>query len=95
MNIYYNIKKGSKLGGKYGTKLAFNYATWSGLKGDFDITNRTYENTDLFGFGEKYFEEFSLDIKKKWFKLNEPCVDASLRNADVDSLNISKPLHFT
>lgn len=66
IDIYYNLKKGSKLGGKYGTKLAFNYATWSGLKGEFDLTNRTYEDTDLFGFGDKYFEEVSLDIKKKW-----------------------------
>lgn len=66
IDIFYNIKKGSTLGGKYGTKLAFNYANWSGLKGDFNNTNRTYENPDLFGFGEKYFEEASLDIRKKW-----------------------------
>ncbi|SDR92545.1 hypothetical protein SAMN04515667_1005 [Formosa sp. Hel1_31_208] len=66
IDIFYNIKKGSTLGGKYGTKLAFNYATWSGLNGDFNIGERTYENTDFFGFGEKYFEEFSLDIRKKW-----------------------------
>lgn len=66
IDIFYNIKKGTKLGGKYGTKLAFNFASWSGLKGDFNITERTYEDTDFFGFGEKYFEEFSLDIRKKW-----------------------------
>ncbi|WCO01094.1 DUF6029 family protein [Psychroserpens ponticola] len=66
VDVFYNIKKGSTLGGKYGTKLAFNFATWSGLKSDFDSVDRTYEDTDLFGFGEKYFEEFSLDIKKKW-----------------------------
>ncbi|MBO6605898.1 DUF6029 family protein [Psychroserpens sp.] len=66
IDIFYNIKKGTKLGGKYGTKLAFNFASWSGLKGDFNITERTYEDTDFFGFGEKYFEEFSLDVRKKW-----------------------------
>ncbi len=66
IDIFYNIKKGTKLGGKYGTKLAFNFATWSGLKGDFNIAERTYEDTEFFGFGEKYFEEFSLDIRKKW-----------------------------
>ncbi|WP_298754952.1 DUF6029 family protein [uncultured Psychroserpens sp.] len=66
VDIFYNIKKGTTLGGKYGTKLAFNYATWSGLKGNFNINDRTYEDTEFFGFGEKYFEEFSLDIKKKW-----------------------------
>ncbi|MEH6535253.1 MAG: DUF6029 family protein [Psychroserpens sp.] len=66
VDIFYNVKKGTKLGGKYGTKLAFNFSTWSGLKGDFNTNDRTYEDTDLFGFGDKYFEEFSLDIKKKW-----------------------------
>ncbi|WP_299338445.1 DUF6029 family protein [uncultured Psychroserpens sp.] len=66
IDIFYNIKRGTTLGGKYGTKLAFNFATWSGLKGDFNVNDRTYEDTEFFGFGEKYFEEFSLDIKKKW-----------------------------
>ncbi|MBR9914734.1 MAG: hypothetical protein GYB32_07895 [Algicola sp.] len=66
VDIYYNIKKDTKLGGKYGTKLAFNYASWSGLKGDFNIVDRTYEDTDFFGFGEKYFEELSLEVRKKW-----------------------------
>ena len=66
IDIFYNIKKGTTLGGKYGTKLAFNFASWSGLKGDFNITERTYEDTEFFGFGEKYFEEFSLDVRKKW-----------------------------
>ena len=66
VDIFYNIKKGSTLGGKYGTKLAFNYSTWSGLKGSFNINDRTYEDTDFLGFGEKYFEEFSLEARKKW-----------------------------
>ncbi|MCK8480585.1 DUF6029 family protein [Psychroserpens algicola] len=66
IDVYYNIKKGSALGGKYGTKLAFNYATWSGLKGEFNTTERTYEDTDFLGFGEKYFEEMSMEIRKKW-----------------------------
>lgn len=66
VDVFYNIKKGTTLGGEYGTKLAFNFATWSGLKGNSDAATRTYEDPEFFGFGEKYFEEFSLDIKKKW-----------------------------
>ncbi len=66
IDIFYNIKKGSLLGGKYGTKLAFNYANWSGLSGGNDQVSRTYEDPSIFGFGERYFEEMSLDIKKKW-----------------------------
>jgi len=50
-------------------RLTFNPLFKSGEIGgqiNFNINDRSYEDTDLFGFGEKYFEEFSLDIKKKW-----------------------------
>jgi hypothetical protein len=65
IDVYYNLKKESLLGGKYGTKIAFNYSNWSGLKSDFDISNRTYEKTDFLGFGENYFREMSLEVRKK------------------------------
>lgn len=66
-DIYYNLKKGSVLGGKYGTKLAFNFATWYGLKADYDIVNRTY-SSEFFSLGEKYFSDLNLEIRKKWSK---------------------------
>ena len=53
------------MGGKYGTKIAFNYSYWAGLKGDFDLANFDYR-TDFLGFGEKYFSDLSLEIRKKW-----------------------------
>ena len=62
-----NIKKGTALGGKYGTKLAFNASYWAGLKGDYDYNNLSYD-VDYFGFGENYFSDISLEIRKKWNK---------------------------
>ncbi len=67
IDLFYQIKKGSALGGKYGTKLAFNFSRWHGLKAEFDLTNRSYESEYL-AFGEKYFQDLNLEIKKKWSK---------------------------
>ena len=67
VDLFYNIKKGTSLGGQYGTKLAFNASYWAGLKGDYDYNNLSYD-VDYFGFGEKYFSDISLEIRKKWNK---------------------------
>lgn len=65
LDVFYNIKKETLLGGKYGTKVAFNAAYWSGLKGDFDYANLDY-STELFGIGNTYFSDVNLEIRKKW-----------------------------
>lgn len=65
IDVYYTIAKETALGGKYGTKLAFNFSSWSGLKGDFDIATRSFESDGFFSFGENYYRDFSLEINKK------------------------------
>jgi len=67
VDIFYKIKKKTALGGKYGTKLAFNASYWAGLKGNYDFSNFDY-STELLGFGQKYFSDISLEIRKKWSK---------------------------
>ncbi len=64
-DIYYKIDKETFIGGKYGTNLAINIAVWNNLDGNFDFNNQDYQ-TNLFEFGEKYFSELSLEIRKKW-----------------------------
>lgn len=65
VDMYYNIKKDTPLGGKYGTKLALNASYWASLSGDYDFNNLSYD-VDYFGFGEKYFSDISLEVRKKW-----------------------------
>ncbi len=65
IDFYYKWKKGTLLGGKYGTKIAINASYWAGLKGDYDFENFDYD-TEMFGFGEKYFSDISIEIRKKW-----------------------------
>lgn len=65
IDLFYNIKKDTPLGGKYGTKVAFNASYYSGLNGDYDFGGQNYK-TELFGFGDKYFSDVSLEVRKKW-----------------------------
>jgi len=64
-DLYYFIEQETFLGGKYGTNVAINASVWNNLDGTYDFSNQNYD-TDLFGFGEKYFSEISLEIRKKW-----------------------------
>lgn len=65
LDMFHKIKKGTFLGGKFGTKLAFNASYWAGLKANYDYANLDYE-TDFIGFGAKYFSDINLEVRKKW-----------------------------
>jgi hypothetical protein len=61
-DVYYNIKSGSKLGGKYGTKISANFSMFNALKQSGNIT----------GIGKKkYFSDANIEIKKKFTKQME------------------------
>lgn len=68
IDVYYTFKRGSALGGKYGTKLAVNYAQFNGLDANFDRDNLSYSNNSYLGFGEKFYQDINIEIKKKWSK---------------------------
>jgi hypothetical protein len=65
IDFFYEFKKGSSLGGKYGTKIALNASNWFNLKGDYTLYPPDYK-TDFFGTGEKYFSDYNLEISKKF-----------------------------
>ncbi len=64
-DIFYQFKKNTPLGGKYGTNISVNYAQWHGLSGKYDALQRKYEAPKL-EFGQKYYQDVSLEIRKKW-----------------------------
>ena len=64
-DLYYDLKEGSNLGGKYGSKLSLNLTSWYNLKGQYTYFPSDYD-TDFLSFGEKYFSEQSIEIRKKW-----------------------------
>lgn len=72
--ILYTFKKGSKLGGKYGTTVNLNISTaWAPVKHTSDITNgdlnRVYYQTNLFDkSSEMYWSDVDMNINKKFSK---------------------------
>ncbi|MFC2107260.1 DUF6029 family protein [Bacteroidota bacterium] len=72
--IMYTIPKKSKLGGKYGTKIEFNYSNIYSLNKTriapdipIDSTGTKGYNSDFFKVGDdKYFEEINVVITKKF-----------------------------
>lgn len=67
IDVFYNFKKGTALGGKYGTKVAFNASNWYNLQGEFSYYDPLpdYE-TDFLGSSDKYFSDYNLEIFKKF-----------------------------
>jgi hypothetical protein len=66
IDFFYNFKKGTKLGGKNGTKVAMNFSNWNALGGTFYISNAKDYKTDFLGFGKKYFSDANIEVSKKW-----------------------------
>lgn len=64
IDVVYDFAKDTKLGGKYGTKVALNYSSWFNLPGDYRATPAFYD-TDFFGVGEKYFSDLNLEVRKQ------------------------------
>ncbi len=65
IDLFYNFKKGTKFGGKYGTKVAINYSNWHALGGTFYLYSPQDYKTDFLGFGKKYFSDINIEITKK------------------------------
>ena len=66
IDVIYEFKKGSFLGGKYGTNVSINASYWAGLK-TTDNHDGTY-SSDFLGFGERLYNDFGIEIRKKYTK---------------------------
>ena len=67
-DVFYKIKKGSLLGGRYGTKLNFNYSRINGLNNGSSFLNDDAEHTPMLisiKGEELYFQDINLEINKK------------------------------
>ena len=66
-DVFYSLRKGTTLGGKYGTKIAFNFSYWNGLDAEYNVENRWYK-AKFVGKGPRLFKDFSIEIKKRLTK---------------------------
>ncbi|MGN0223253.1 MAG: DUF6029 family protein [Muribaculaceae bacterium] len=66
----YKFKRGSALGGRYGTKVTLNLSYIRGLDYDGEVPNPVMgsngRSTSFFGMGEAYYHDINLIIDKKW-----------------------------
>lgn len=65
IDVFYDFKKGTKLGGKYGTKVSVNVSNWNALGGTFYLFNPQDYQTDFFGFGKRMYTDYNIEITKK------------------------------
>jgi hypothetical protein len=67
--VFYKFKRGSKLGGKYGTKLTANWSgTWSldSTRISNDTVHYLGYRTNFFAMGKRpYFSDFNVELRKK------------------------------
>lgn len=66
IDVFYDVKKGTKLGGKTGLKIALNASNYNALGGTFTIGNPQDYQTDFFGFGKRMFSDYNIELTKKW-----------------------------
>ena len=67
IDMYYEFKKGSLLGGKYGTNVALNASYWGGLNAVMNFNTRSYK-ADFFSVSEKYYHDIGIEIRKRCTK---------------------------
>jgi len=74
-DIFYKLKKGTWLGGRYGAKIALNLSYWAGLDvrpqdpentGGFGFSDATDYSTSFWRFGQQYYRDFNIELRKKW-----------------------------
>ncbi|HFS67509.1 MAG TPA: hypothetical protein ENK67_04780 [Flavobacteriia bacterium] len=66
-DLFYKIKKGKKLGGKYGTKIALNFSNWYGIDADY-LPEFKRVNSKFLSLGERYFTDYTIEVRKKLSK---------------------------
>lgn len=65
IDLYYQFSKENSLAKKFGTVLAFNYASWFGLNADFDLENRSY-SAAFFEYGDEYYTDINFELRNQW-----------------------------
>lgn len=65
-DLYYQFKRNSVIGGKYGTYLSVNGSFWNslGYNDDLNIEEKQV-SSGFFDFGRKYYNDLAVEVRKK------------------------------
>lgn len=64
-DLFYELPKGSVLGGEYGGNLIVNGSYWAGLKTK-ELADGNLASESFFKAGEKYYRDIAVEYRKKW-----------------------------
>lgn len=66
VDVFFNLKKGTTLGGKYGTKVATDVSYITSLKSDEPSMNGVFENPKFLAFSDSlYYANWNVEITKR------------------------------
>jgi len=65
IDFFYDIKKGTKVGGKHGTKIELAMSSYYNLAGSYTLYPANY-STEWITTGQEYFSDYSVEITKKF-----------------------------
>lgn len=64
-DVFYELKKQTFFGGKYGANLIVNGSYWAGLKTE-EQPDTNLKSTGFLDFGTKYYRDFAVEYRRKW-----------------------------
>lgn len=64
IDFFYSFPKETSFGGKYGTNISINLASWYNLPGNYKFNPPAYD-LDFLGVGNKFFQDYSIEVTKK------------------------------
>lgn len=65
-DLYYQFKRNSVIGGKYGTYLSVNGSFWNALDYNDDLNiEEKHVSSGFFDFGRKYYNDLAVEVRKK------------------------------
>ena len=94
IDLFYDFKKGTSLGGKYGTKVSLNVSSWYNLKAKYRYYDSNgnddlnYE-TEFLATKEKYFSDYNIEISKKFspkFKTSLSYINQYYNNQQIQGI---------
>jgi hypothetical protein len=65
IDVIYEFKKGTALGGKYGMNIALNASYWAALQSAFAPVGAYTYTSDFLAFGDKLYNDIGVEVRKK------------------------------
>ncbi|MEO0896575.1 MAG: DUF6029 family protein [Bacteroidota bacterium] len=90
--LFYKIPKKTKLGGKYGTLVQLNFSRIHALDTSFVEPNFRYESSFIGDPSNLYFQDFNIEINRKWNKKLRTILTYIWLNYNKDIIEFASPL---